>query len=98
MTHVVPIGQRLRAVLEMLRTDPDGDPLPPDPFVFGDEVGGRVASIKTAWHAACREAGIVDRRFHDLRCEFACRLLESRAELHDVRDLPRTTAQVVISK
>ena len=24
--------------------------------------------------------------FHDLRREFACRLLESRAELHDVRD------------
>jgi len=26
------------------------------------------------------------RSFHDLRREFACRLLESRAELHDVRD------------
>jgi hypothetical protein len=28
----------------------------------------------------------VDLHFHDLRREFACRLLESRAELHDVRD------------
>jgi hypothetical protein len=28
----------------------------------------------------------VDVHFHDLRREFACRLLESRAELHDVRD------------
>ena len=28
----------------------------------------------------------MDLHFHDLRCEFACRLLESRAELHDVRD------------
>ena len=25
-------------------------------------------------------------RFHDLRREFACRLLETQAELHDVRD------------
>ena len=31
-------------------------------------------------------AGIEDLHFHDLRREFACRLLESRAELHDVRD------------
>lgn len=44
------------------------------------------SEIATTWHTACREAGIVDLRFHDLRREFACRLLESRAELHDVRD------------
>ena len=28
----------------------------------------------------------MDLHFHDLRREFACRLLESRAELHGVRD------------
>jgi hypothetical protein len=31
-------------------------------------------------------AGITDLHFHDLRREFACRLLESNADLHDVRD------------
>ena len=55
-------------------------------FVFGDEIGGRISSVKTAWSTACREAGVVGLRFHDLRREFACRLLESSAELHDVRD------------
>jgi Phage integrase family len=70
----------------MLRTDPAGDPLGPDAFVFGDEVGGGINSVKTAWRTACGKAGIEDLRFHDLRREFACRLLESRAELHDVRD------------
>ncbi|MEZ5289873.1 MAG: site-specific integrase [Vicinamibacterales bacterium] len=85
-SRVVPIGQRLRAVLEMLRTDPDGQQLPPEAFVFGDEIGGRISSVKTAWRTACREAGVVGLRFHDLRREFACRLLESRAEIHDVRD------------
>jgi integrase len=84
--RVVPVGQRLAAVLEMLRTDPEGEVLPPDAYVFGDEVGGPIASIKTTWRTACEKAGAVDLHFHDLRREFACRLLESRAELHDVRD------------
>jgi len=70
----------------MLRTDPEGELLPPDGYVFGDEVGGPIASIKTTWRTACEKAGVADLHFHDLRREFACRLLESRAELHDVRD------------
>jgi len=85
-TRVVPVGQRLAAVLEVLRTGPDGKDLPPEAFVFGDEIGQSISSVKTAWRTACEEAGIIDLHFHDLRREFACRLLESRAELHDVRD------------
>ena len=54
--------------------------------MFGDEVGGPLASIKTTWRTACGRTGVVDLHFHALRREFACRLLESRAELHDVRD------------
>jgi integrase len=54
--------------------------------VFGDEVGGAIASIKTTWRTACEKAGVVGLHFHDLRREFACRLLEWRAERHDVRD------------
>ncbi len=46
-------------------------------------------SIKTAWRNTCRRAGIRDLYFHDLRREFACRLLESSADLHDVRDFLR---------
>jgi integrase len=79
-------SQRLAAVLEMLRTDPEGEDLPAHAFVFGDEIGQSISSVKTAWRTACEQAGIVDLHFHDLRREFACRLLESRAELHDVRD------------
>jgi hypothetical protein len=84
--RVVPVSQRLAAVLEMLRTDPEGEDLPASAFVFGDEVGQNIASVKTAWRTACDQAGISGLHFHDLRREFACRLLESRAELHDVRD------------
>ena len=70
----------------MRRTDPTGQPLPPDAYVFGNAVGERLTSIKTAWRNTCRRAGIEDLHFHDLRREFACRLLESSADLHDVRD------------
>ena len=76
----------LRAVLEMRRTDPTGHPLPPDAYVFGNAVGDPLTSIKTAWRNTCRRAGITDLHFHDLRREFPCRLLESSADLHDVRD------------
>jgi len=79
-------GQRLAALLEMLRTDPEGEVLSPDAYVFGDEVSGAIAPIKTTRGTACEKAGVVGLHFHDLRHEFACRLLKSRAELHDVRD------------
>lgn len=57
---------------ELVALDDQGDPatLPHDAFVFGEEVGGPIASTKTT-----------DLHLLDLRREFACRLLESRAEL-----------------
>lgn len=85
-TRVIPIGPRLRAELAMRRHAADGNEHPPTAYVFGDECGGEVASSKTAWNATCRRAQIAGLRFHDLRREFACRLLESGAEQHDVRD------------
>ena len=84
--RVIPVSSDLRAVLEMRRTDPKGEALPPDAYVFGNAVGERRVTIKTAWRNTCRRAGIGDLHFHDLRREFACRLLESSADLHDVRD------------
>jgi integrase len=87
-TRRVPVTQRLASVLAMRRTDPDGERLDdkPDGYVFGNEVGEAVGSIKTAWRATCRRAGIEGLTFHDLRREFASRLMESGAEPHEVRD------------
>jgi len=45
-----------------------------------------VKRVTTAWRAACRRAGLEDLHFHDLRREFASRLLESGASNHAVRD------------
>ena len=74
------------AVLEMRRHTPDGVEHAADGYVFSKEVGERVGRVATAWRAACRRAEIADLHFHDLRREFASRLLESGASDHEVRD------------
>lgn len=85
--RAIPITSRLRALLVMRRNGPDGEPLPPTAHVFGNEVGEPIARIKTAWLATCRRAGIADLHFHDLRREFASRLLESpNVNTANVRD------------
>jgi integrase len=83
----VPISPRLRAVLEMRRTGPDGEPLGPDTFVFGDECGGRVGEFKTAWYGALRRSDTRDLTFHDLRHEFGSRLIEAGVSLLTVSHL-----------
>ncbi len=83
----LPISPRLRAVLEMRRTGPEGGPLGPDAFVFGDECGGRVGEFKVAWYGALRRAGIRDLTFHDLRHEFGSRLIEAGVSLLTVSHL-----------
>jgi integrase len=83
----VPISPRLRAVLEMRGTGPDGKPLGPDAFVFGDESGRRVGEFKMAWYGTLRRAGIRDLTFHDLRHEFGSRLIEAGVSLLTVSHL-----------
>ena len=82
----LPMTAKLRDVLEGLRRGPDGIEHDADRYVFGNEVGEKVGRVATAWSAACRRAGITNLHFHDLRREFASRLLESGAADHDVRD------------
>jgi integrase len=52
----IPISSRLRPILEMRRFDPAGAPLPVTAFVFGTEIGQRVASVKRAWMTAVLKA------------------------------------------
>lgn len=83
----VLVGGRLAAVLEMRRHDAAGEAHPPTAYVFGHaETGEPVTTIKTAWAGTLRRAKIVDLHFHDLRREFCCRLMETGASLHDVRE------------
>ena len=84
-TRVIPVGPRLRAELAIRELGPDGRALWADAYVFGTECDERVKSIRTAWTLACERAGVRVLHFHDLRREFASRLLESSANLHDVQ-------------
>ena len=52
----IPIVARLRAVLDMARHDPAGQPFGPTSHVFGDEVGRRVTSPQKAWETAVLKA------------------------------------------
>lgn len=84
--RTVPISARLRAILDMRGADPAGEPHPPSARVFGNEIGQRVGSIKTAWHAACKRATIEGLHFHDLRREAGSRWLDGGVPLQVVRD------------
>jgi integrase len=84
--RIVPISSRLKGILEMRRNDPAGEPHGPQAYVFGNEIGLRTRSIKTAWRLACRRAKINDLHFHDLRREAGSRWLDGGVPLQVVRD------------
>jgi integrase len=73
-------------VLEMRRTDPRGEEHPPEAYVFGNDVGEQVKSIRTAWENALERASIGGLHFHDLRRENGSLLYEAGATLAEVRD------------
>jgi integrase len=54
--RTVPVSTRLRGVLEMVKNDPDGKPFSSLSYVFGNEVGGAVGSIKRAWQTTVLRA------------------------------------------
>lgn len=81
----VPISTTLRAVLDARRHDPAGELVPPDGFVFGDQVGRRRHSIKTAWRLVCRRAKIDDLHFHDLRREAGSRWMDAGVPLATIQ-------------
>jgi integrase len=75
--RVLPISSRLLAILQMRRHDPAGCPFPPDAYVFGDELGRQVTSVRAAWEDARAKAGLPDFHLADLRHEAASRFEEA---------------------
>jgi integrase len=77
----IPINQPLRDTLEGLVRRVNS------PYVFTDSDGKRFQDVKTAFHSACRRAGIKDLRFHDLRHTFASHVVMQGVDLTSVKEL-----------
>ena len=52
----IPISPRFRAVLDMVKLDPAGEPHKADAYVFGNAVGEQVESPKKAWETLVLKA------------------------------------------
>src|ERR1051326_1336638 len=86
--RIVPIETtRLRTLLEYLRIDGEGKEKSADVFVFTRGDDAALKSFRTAWELTRTRAGLQDVRFHDLRSEYASRLVEIGTPLSQVRDL-----------
>ncbi len=86
--RVVPIGTtRLRTLLQWLRVGPNNQMWPDERLVFLRESGETVKSLRTAWELAREKARLSTVLFHDLRSEYASRLVECGVPLTQVRDL-----------
>jgi integrase len=84
----IPMSQRLRAMLEMRRQDPDGQAHPPKAYVFGDDTGARVRSVKTAWaNAVLKAHGVEPKRERNGKLTGECQrqLAEIDLNFHDLR-------------
>jgi integrase len=83
----LPISPTLQAMLDRRRKGPDGNDLPADAHVFGDDTGKPISRrlAHRWWRKACKAANIDDLKFHDLRHEFGSQLLEAGGELHEVQ-------------
>lgn len=81
----VPMSSVLQAVIQRRRCDPAGAVLPPDAYVFGDEIGRRRHSMKTAWRLTLKRAGITDLHFHDLRREAGSRWMDAGIPLATIQ-------------
>jgi integrase len=85
--RIIPISTRLNGVLEMRRHDPAGREFGPDAYVFGDALGRRTKSVRTAWENACEKAGLKDFQIRDLRHEAGSRFEEAGVPLTYVSTL-----------
>jgi integrase len=80
----VPLNETARELLrKLMQADRKGGE-----FLFTNpKTGTRYTTIKTAWLTACRNAGLSNLRFHDLRHTFGTRAADAGVPLPAIRDV-----------
>ncbi|WJM98799.1 site-specific integrase [Pseudomonas defluvii] len=81
-TRHIPMNSEVVSTLTGWREQTEGDG-----YVFASAAGGRMEDVKSAWLALLAEACIADFRWHDMRHDFASRLVMAGVPLNTVRDL-----------
>lgn len=81
-TRHVPMNSEASDVLTRWKKQGGGDGL-----VFPSPGGGRFDNIQSSWEALTADAKLVDFRFHDLRHDFASKLVMAGVDLNTVREL-----------
>ncbi len=78
----VPLNAEALEVLKRVKKHSNGTGL-----VFANDKGDRFGSIKKSWAGLLESAGINDFRFHDLRHDFASKLVAAGVDLYTVKEL-----------
>lgn len=81
-TRHIPMNKETVSVLEQWKKQA-GD----SQYVFPSQQGGRLEDVKSAWRRLLKRAKIEGFRWHDMRHDFASRLVMAGVPLNTVRDL-----------
>ncbi len=81
-TRHIPMHEEVMAVLKEWKKQSGKAP-----YVFPNQEGDRFSDVKSAWLNLLQRAKITGFRWHDMRHDFASRLVMNGAPLNTVRDL-----------
>lgn len=81
-TRYIPMNKETIGVLEAWKKQ-----VSKSPYVFPGQGGGRLEDVKSAWLKLLERAQIDGFRWHDMRHDFASRLVMAGVPLNTVRDL-----------
>lgn len=93
-TRVIPMNDQLREVMENWRSQSELT----SNFVFPGPDGGRMDKLRNSWNTLRKRAGLIDFRFHDLRADFASRLVNGGVSLPIAQRLLGHSSPIITMK